>query len=56
MTALRYPILSMVMPLFNESAGIVSFHSKLSKTIKAAADSYEVIYRDDSSNVSPVDS
>ncbi|MDB5170995.1 MAG: hypothetical protein JWO35_689 [Candidatus Saccharibacteria bacterium] len=42
--------LSVVVPLFNEGAGLASFHESLIQAVKAAVDHYEVIYCDDGSD------
>jgi glycosyltransferase involved in cell wall biosynthesis len=43
-------LISLVVPLYNEAAGLESFHKQLVKTIvEASKDSYEIIYCDDGS-------
>src|SRR6266576_5218762 len=49
MTESRSPILSIVLPVYNESAGLADFHSSLIKVLAATKKSYEVIYCDDGS-------
>jgi glycosyltransferase involved in cell wall biosynthesis len=44
------PLISVTVPLFNESAGIQAFHADLLATVAAATkESYEIIYCDDGS-------
>lgn len=51
MTTLPHPTLSIAIPLYNESVGIVSFHDQLTKIAIAATDnSYEIIYCNDGSS------
>ncbi|HEY5695427.1 MAG TPA: glycosyltransferase family 2 protein [Candidatus Saccharimonadales bacterium] len=50
------PLISIAVPLYNESAGIVSFHNELTKVaITATGNSYEIIYCDDGSNDNTVE-
>lgn len=51
MTSPSRPLISVTVPLYNEAAGILTFHDQLVKVIKAATkNSYEIIYCDDGSN------
>lgn len=44
------PLISVTVPLYNEAAGILAFHSQLVQVIKTATkNSYEIIYCDDGS-------
>ncbi len=45
----RPPVLSVVLPVYNESAGLASFHDSLIKALSATKESYEIIYCDDGS-------
>lgn len=50
MTAQNRPFISVVVPLYNESAGILAFHKQLHAALeKASPRSYEIIYCDDGS-------
>lgn len=50
MTGRKEFLLSIVVPLYNESAGLLSFHKSLLKQIqKVAKNNYEIIYCDDGS-------
>ncbi len=41
--------LSVVVPLFNEAAGLAKFHASLTEAVRAVTDNYEIIYCDDGS-------
>lgn len=43
------PLLSIIVPVFNESAGLASFHHDLIEVLSQQAWSYEIIYVDDGS-------
>lgn len=56
MKSSHHPLLSIAIPLYNESAGITSFHARLTKVAVSATDnSYEVIYCDDGSTDTTVE-
>jgi polyisoprenyl-phosphate glycosyltransferase len=43
------PVLSVVIPVYNEAAGIAQFHAQLSAVLESAPISYEILYVDDGS-------
>lgn len=46
----KLPLISVAIPVFNESEGIETFHQKLTNTLKEATNnSYEIVYCDDGS-------
>lgn len=50
MATAKLPLLSVVVPLFNESAGLSVFHGSLTKALKGLKDTaYEIVYCDDGS-------
>ncbi len=50
MEELQIPVISVVVPLYNEAAGLATFHKALVKQLNAVSkDSYELIYCDDGS-------
>jgi dolichol-phosphate mannosyltransferase len=53
MSSPKKPLISVVVPLYNEAAGLVVFNQELTKVLKAAAGDYEVIYVDDGSDDNP---
>lgn len=44
------PVLSVVVPVFNEAEGLADFHQSLIKQLDSTQESYEVIYVDDGSS------
>lgn len=50
MTQTDLPLLSVVVPVFNEAHGISEFNNSLLAVLKSLGDSYEVIYVDDGSS------
>jgi glycosyltransferase involved in cell wall biosynthesis len=50
MANLKPPLLSVVVPLYDEAAGLKGFHDDLLKTVKGLTDDYEIIYVDDGSS------
>src|SRR3982750_2464831 len=51
MNASPRPLISVTVPLYNESDGILTFHDQLSQAIDTATKgSYEIIYCDDGSS------
>jgi len=49
MNKLSQPVLSVVVPVYNEAAGVAQFHAKLMAVLEGLAVSYEVVYVDDGS-------
>lgn len=47
--------LSVVVPLFNEAAGLVAFHASLTEVVQSITHAYEIIYCDDGSEDNTVE-
>ena len=44
------PLLSVVVPIYNEAAGLAAFHQSLLKAVKSTGNDFEIIYVDDGSS------